>query len=250
MLTRKNLTKLLIIFGIVLQSGTVSADNYWVLGSFSNEIPVQQLAGKIERELGLASQQQEVLIDGVNRFRLLVPELLVDAAKQRQIESLGISPWRITLRPALVNPTAVVTENGTESARKALTSNTGLQLVLVGAFTDIDEALALERRLAEEALSVRGEAKLAGGRVIHEVWVGPTSDLAALRLRLQQLNLAEREVRVASPSEAAYVARSATQEFKQEPVKAKVIPSTPNRYPQDFNLARLPEKRTPFPNKP
>jgi hypothetical protein len=114
-LTRKNLTKLLIIFGILLKCGTASADRYWVLGSFRAEISVQQLAEKIETQLGLTSRQQEVVIDGVNHFRLLVPERVVDASKQRQIESLGISPWRITLLPVRPNPTIT----GAEIAHKA-----------------------------------------------------------------------------------------------------------------------------------
>jgi hypothetical protein len=245
-LTRKNLTKLMIIFCILLKCGTVSADHYWVLSSFRSEIPLQQLAEKIETELGLSSRQQEVVIDGVNHFRLLVPERVVDASKQRQIESLGISPWRIKLRPARSTPTIT----GAEIAHKAPIAVEELRLLLVGAFTDIDEALALERRLSAEVLPVRGEAKLAGGQVIHQVWVGPTTDLPAFRLRLQQLNLAVREVRIASASETAHVERSATQEFKKEAVNITQVPPPSNHYPKDFNLARLPEKRALFPIKP
>jgi hypothetical protein len=105
----------MIIFCILLKCGTVSADHYWVLSSFRSEISLQQLAEKIETELGLSSRQQEVVIDGVNHFRLLVPERVVDASKQRQIESLGISPWRITLLPVRPNPTIT----GAEIAHKA-----------------------------------------------------------------------------------------------------------------------------------
>ena len=198
----------------------------------------------------MESRQQAVVINGVKHIRVLVPKLLVDAATQQQIESWGISPWLVALGPVLASPTKTARQAENENVSTTSVSNKELQLVLVGAFTNIDEALALERRLAEAALPVRGEAKLAGGKVIHQVWVGPTSDLSTLQLRLQKLNLTASEVRDASASETAFVERAVTQEFKQEAPKPKVAVAPSNRYPRDFNLARLPEKRTRFPIKP
>ena len=257
MLSRENLTKLLAILGVMLHGGIVSAasvgnaksaKNYWVVGSYRVAATAQELTRKLESSLALPVRQQEVLVAGVLHYRLLVAEMSVDAVTAGRLNSMGITPWLMTLSESegdriAINP--ITTPIATNKA-VLLTPVMGSEqyLVQVGSFSRIDEAMALERRLATAGLGVSGEAKLAAGKVVHQVWAGPSRDLSDLRNRLQEMNLVPGVVRPSSTRETSYANRSAVQPVRSDSVttKASVQPAS-DRYPKDFNLARLPEKR-------
>jgi hypothetical protein len=253
MFSRKNLMKLLAIVGVMLQSGIVSAEgvnsasgaeNYWVVGSYRDAATAQSLTRELEASQVISIRQQDVFIAGILHHRLLIAEMSLRAAVSKQLSSMGIKPWLMTLyQSEAAGMAAVKTEIPTPGI--------GIQqyLVRVGAFSRVDEAMTLERSLASAGLEVSGESKLAAGKVMHQVWVGPTHDLNDLRNRLETLGFAAGEVKPVSSwqtsaRDTSNANRSGPQPVSQAPA-AKKAPTQPtsNRYPQDFNLARLPEKR-------
>ncbi len=272
------LAKLMVIFGFVLHCGTVSAnsadsansansadsansanfevtdssaENFWVLGSYRNETSAQRFAARLDSELGLQIQVQTTVISGVTHYRLLAAEFSIDNSMNSRVEAMGVSPWLITVRSTSM-PASTLASKPLPNQVPAIVGASPdevselsgrFHFALVGTFTNIDAALALERQLASEALSVRGEAKLARGQVQHQVWVGPTSDLKALQLDLNRLNLRVEEVRVAAASEVAYGERTRAPEIRKVPAKSTAAASSSNQYPKNFNLARLPEKK-------
>jgi hypothetical protein len=247
MFSRKNLKKLLAGLVVILPCGILSAasaenvenrENYWVVGSYQNTTTFQQVTRKLETDLALSIRQQEVFVSGVLHHRLLVPETVMDAAILGRLNSMGITPWLMTLSESKPHSAAIEQ-----------------YLVQVGSFHSIDEAMALERRLTSAGLGVSGEATLAAGKVVHHVWAGPSRDLNDVRQRLQKLGLAPGKARPVSIGEASVANRSAAP-LRQVPIKAPVqittqdstagkpqTQSSEGRYPQGFNLARLPAKR-------
>ena len=272
------LAKLMVIFGFVLHCGTVSAnsadsansansadsansanfevtdssaENFWVLGSYRNETSAQRFAARLDSELGLQIQVQTTVISGVTHYRLLAAEFSIDNSMNSRVEAMGVTPWLITVRSTSMPASTLASKPLPNqvpaivgaSPDKVSELSGRFHFALVGTFTNIDAALALERQLASEALSVRGEAKLARGQVQHQVWVGPTSDIKALQLDLNRLNLRVEEVRVAAASEVAYGERTRAPEIRKVPAKSTAAASSSNQYPKNFNLARLPEKK-------
>ena len=231
-----------------------SAENFWVLGSYRNETSAQRFAARLDSELGLQTQVQTTVISGVTHYRLLAAEFSIDNSMNSRVEAMGVTPWLITVRSTSM-PASTLVSNAFKPLPNQVPAIVGaspdevselsgrFHFALVGTFTNIDAALALERQLASEALSVRGEAKLARGQVQHQVWVGPTSDIKALQLDLNRLNLRVEEVRVAAASEVAYGERTRAPEIRKVPAKSTAAASSSNQYPKNFNLARLPEKK-------
>lgn len=124
----------------------------------------------------------------------------------------------------------------------------GYQLILVGVFDNVDEALSLERKISRVDLPVRGEAKLVGGNVMHHVWIGPVSDLVALEAKMLMMNLSKLDARAATFDETASVKRASRLDARPQKVDVKAKSTSSKQYPENFNLARLPEKR-PLPPK-
>ena len=250
--------KLLAVIAVMLHCGIVSAasaQNYWVVGSYKDAAKAQDLSQKLAASLGLVVRQQEVLIAGVLHHRLLVREMSIDAAAEGRLNSMDITPWLLTLAADVVSYTEAYTESDAEAdttasektVRSIPVKSHEQFLVQVGSFSRIDEAMALERKLASAGFGVNGEAKLFAGKVMHQVWVGPTDDLIDMRNRLQKLDLEPGVVRPAAAHETSYANRAA-QPVRQVSAPAKTAEQSQSqtvsdRYPKDFNLARLPEKR-------
>jgi len=261
MFSRKNLVKLLAILGVMLHSGIVSADgasgaeNYWVVGSYRDAATAQTLTRKLEASQVISIRQQDVFVAGILHHRLLVSEISLNETASAQLNSMGIKPWLMTLYQSdAVGMAAAQTEISTPVISRQQ------YLVQVGAFNRVDDAMALERSLASAGLEVIGESKLSAGKVMHQVWVGPHHDLNDLLIRLEKLGLAAGEVksepfRETSAQEIGYANRSTAQSVQAIPARSATpseqqgrtaeksqVQRNSNRYPQDFNLARLPEK--------
>lgn len=252
MFIQKDLMILLAVLGVMLHCGIVSAnevigvesdrgpEKYWVVGSYRDAATAQALARKLEASQALSIRQQDVFVSEVLHHRLLVSELSLSVAALEQLTSMGITPWLLTLPQP--EPVSITAARG-EISTPVITSDQ--YLVQVGAFSRVDEAMALERRLARAGLEVSGESKLSAGKVMHQVWVGPTHDLVDLSNRLLRLDVAPGEVRPVALRETSYANRSKAQALLPAPIIEKTqAQSTSSQYPKDFNLATLPKKRS------
>lgn len=240
----KSILKVLFPVLVLLQCGTVSADNFWVLGSYQNEATAEKRATFLAQELAVALQQQSIELKGVTYHRLLARESRFDAEASERLGELGIKPWLITLSEDAVS----------SDVEKSVVPSSGFssqyQMFLVGAFQDIDQALDLERRLSVSGIPVRGEARLVGGQVMHNVWVGPTNEVTQLNAQMEALNLTILATRSATSQEAASEIRASRTEALPQQAPAEMATPQSDRFPKNFNLARLPEKRSSQPIVP
>lgn len=82
----------------LLLCGTVSADNFWVLGSYQKQSAANDRARLLESVLGVRIQQQSAEVNGVTHHRLLASETNLDGERDQRLLKLGVTPWLITLK--------------------------------------------------------------------------------------------------------------------------------------------------------
>lgn len=116
-------------------------------------------------------------------------------------KELKIEPWRITIKeplqpnllseaprtPAPISEkTKTNKKTNTETNTKVPTGNQSQPTsLLVAEFTDISAALELERILTAKALPVFGKAVVKQGSIVHQVWVGLVSNIAAAEVEVK-----------------------------------------------------------------
>tara|TARA_R110002110_G_scaffold127774_3_gene306843 strand:+ start:93 stop:878 length:786 start_codon:yes stop_codon:yes gene_type:complete len=257
-------TKLILLTFVVLHCGLVRAENLWVLGSYLSQTSADKRQALLENTLGLSVHQHAVELDGVTHYRLLAGELNLTSNQRQHLVQLGIEPWMIKLDDALVSRLLGDRPPVARAARN-LETPSAFQLLLVGEFPDVDQALVLERKLTQAGLPVRGEARLIAGGIMHTVWVGPVKDSRALRQKLETQGFSASQTKDASAADSAFAARTSptpassmgvpsisapSTSARSASVNSQSKPETTKQYPKDYNLARLPEKPPAMPKIP
>jgi hypothetical protein len=237
------------------------------VGSYQSAERSNLARDKINGELYVPLSVSVVQVAGKTWHRLMLPEWRFSEDVAQVFEELKIEPWRITIKeplqpnllseaprtPVLMSEKTKAHKQTNKKTNKKTNTNvpTGNQSqptsLLVAEFTDISAALELERTLTAKALPVFGKAVVKQGSIVHQVWVGPVSNIAAAEADVKaagyQLDPSGEKV-VLGFERPMTKPMSPPQPAKAKPAKVK----TPNKkYPKDFNLARLPPKK---PKKP
>ncbi len=208
-LLAQNISKLLarllltgFLLGVVISA---SGETVFVVGSYQDEQRAQRAMATLSTRVSANILVHRAEVQGVTRHRLVITNDEYNEVVAGQIDQLGIAPWRMNLSPGANTPDARVEE--------------GWQLA--GTFSNISDALEMERRLVHTGRLVKGRTEFVANQLVHQVWIRAEGQA--------EVNPANRERE-----------SSASQSKPEAPrTKSKATRS----YPENFNLARLPPRR-------
>lgn len=259
----KNIVRLLASALFLIIGANAGATNFFVVGSFSEQEHAATIARQLQSDLGVDVIQRSAEVDGTSYSRLLIESQFYDEAVSAKVNAMGIKPWRISLTeteyqssvqvgvlPSLINNNQASFDPNAANVSAKTSVPTHL-ILLVGVFSEIDDALRLERALSNQALPVMGKAELKSGSIVHEVWVGPghINDLGILRdAKSIQLSGQTLDILKFEEVEASVMSLSPPQSGKasidqQNKGQEDLEQAPKRRYPKDYNLARLPPKK-------
>jgi hypothetical protein len=218
------------------------AETVFVVGSYNNSAKANEVRKELATKLDVPVHITTATVASSLVHRIYIRNDHFFEVTAAVLQGLRIEPWRLNVDfPLPLTASDTSAPMATE--------------VLVASFTSIDAALALERKLANEGLDFTGEAQLVNGSILHQIWVHQDSRKSLTpeqtQSRLNRLGLAQLAVRAvavqpdrverpAASTVAAGKSRAAAQDL---PAGAKKPGASANRYPKNFNLARLPEKK-------
>lgn len=222
----KTILGCLLLFCASVFAPFVSSETYFVVGSYNDRAKAESARKQLISELNVQISIVEVEVAEVTRYRLMYADSLHSEDIANSMNRLAIEPWRITLKDEVDQ--SPVSDN----------LNKG-ETLLVAEFRDISDALALERKLGGASLPVFGKAVAKDGNILHQVWIGPVSNPQAVLAELKSSNL--QPSATAPAVELNSVVEVQPRIPSSAPTAKKVTSS--KKYPADFNLARLREKK-------
>lgn len=204
-----NIDKLLACFllptFLLSMNRSVSAETVFVVGSYQDEQRAQQAIAALAEQIGVTATRHTAMVNGGTWHRLVIANDSFDEVTARQLAKLGIKPWRMNL---------------TSSAATKSSSQVDSDWQLAGTFSNISDALEMERRLVAAGRAVQGKTEFVSNQLVHQVWTRNSGNAKA----------------PAAPSQAVTA-------IETDHRTAKSNSSSKKSYPPDFNLARLPPKR-------
>lgn len=224
-----------IVLGVMFCSAPLYAETVFVVGSYNNSAKAETVRLQLSTRLNVPVHIVSATVANALVYRLYVRGDQFSEDTALVVQEMGIEPWRLSLDL----PTQEPKDEATVTAE-----------ILVASLASIDEALALERRLAAEGLTVAGKTELVAGQIVHQVWLKGLSSKQA-QIRLGPLGLKQLAVRaVAGESDPgksnqdSSVMKSGKATAEQAAKASEQPVRQAKRYPKDFNLARLPEKKS------
>ncbi len=209
-----------------LFSNPIIAQDYWVIGSYTQALVANKEAVRLSSLTGAEISISEYSVSGSRYFRLLITSNHFNDRILNQLVKMNIEPWYLSSASmtASATQTTTRTQTATQTASQTRTATALTEpststsaaspdspgqeaggyetaqsdnLYLVAASsTEVEEALEMERNLSDVFISVRGETALIEGQVIHRVLIGPLSqsEIESARSKLAELGFEDTPV--------------------------------------------------------
>lgn len=237
---------------LLLVSMSVRAELYLVVGSYSQVASAASEATRLSNSLGVDVITHATEVDGKLYQRVLIRAGSTNSEIDQSLAQQGISPWLYSVDTDASS--ASMTNVGDPAIEKASVDSDSQQYFVVAAsYTDVEQALDEERKLADNFNSVKGQTSLVDGDVQHRVLVGPNKKTIAEANRDELVSLGYESawLLAAAADEYGYLSSvtSSTPNERVSQEAPQVIESIVPVVEEDtsgFNLATLPKKNPVF----